>query len=185
MSLVLKPPHSNKWWLIVNLSSPIGNWKHLLTEPRLLVCIPLLNCFSALWGLQWEGRQVCFHSDNEVVVAVVQRQYAKDKLLHSLLRCLFFYAVVFNFHFSATHIPGAFNWVADAISRNHLSLVCVHYTTTNCWKGIMTLVCHHFHASTMFYMVATGLWAHLFVQNASPNHCYTANLVSVLVPKRP
>ena len=61
---------------------------------------------AALWGSQWEGRHMCFHSDNEAVVAVVQRLYAKDKLLHSLLRCLFFYAAIFNFHFSATHIPG-------------------------------------------------------------------------------
>ena len=60
----------------------------------------------ALWGPQWDGSHVCFHSDNEAVVAVIQRRYAKDKLLHSLLRCLFFYAAIFNFHFSATHIPG-------------------------------------------------------------------------------
>ena len=45
-------------------------------------------------------------SVSKVVVAVIQRLYAKDKPLHSLLRFLFFYAAVLNFHFSATHIPG-------------------------------------------------------------------------------
>ena len=92
----------------------------LLSQPR--------NCCRSCWLLLcWvhsgRGKHVCFHSDNEAVVAVVQRQYANDKLLHSLLCCLFFYAAIFNFYFLATHIPGAFNWVADAISRNHLSLV--------------------------------------------------------------
>ena len=80
---------------------------------------------AALWSPQWERRQVCFHSDNEVVVAVVQRWYAKDKLLHSLLCCLFFYAAIFNFHFLATPIPGEFiGWqmLSPGISC-HLSLL--------------------------------------------------------------
>ena len=46
---------------------------------------------AVLWGLQWTGQHVCFHSDNEAVVTVITRRFAK----HTLLRCFFFYASFF------------------------------------------------------------------------------------------
>ena len=39
-----------------------------------------------------------------------------------LLRCLAFYAAYFRFQFYATHVPGALNTAADALSRNNMSL---------------------------------------------------------------
>lgn len=42
----------------------------------------------ALWGSQWTGRHICFHSDNEAVVSVIQRHSAKH--LTHILRCLLF-----------------------------------------------------------------------------------------------
>ena len=44
-------------------------------------------------------------------------------MLTDLMRCLFFYGALFQFQFSASHIAGVSNWVADAISRNELSIV--------------------------------------------------------------
>ena len=78
---------------------------------------------ASLWGSSWEGKHVCFHCDNEAVVTIIRKRCAKDKLLTDLLRCLFFYASVFHFQFSAIHIAGASNRVADAISRNQLSSI--------------------------------------------------------------
>ncbi len=78
---------------------------------------------AALWGAQWAGRHICFHSDNDAVVSIIQRRSAKHLLITHLLRCLFFYASVHQFHFSALHIPGTENVLADAISRNNLTLL--------------------------------------------------------------
>lgn len=78
---------------------------------------------AALWGRSWGGKHIHFVSDNEAVVAIIMRRNAKLPLLTQLLRCLFFYASVYNFHFSASHIPGVDNHAADAISRNNLSLL--------------------------------------------------------------
>ena len=78
---------------------------------------------AALWGSGWAGQYVCFHSDNEAVVTVILRRRARCPLLTQLLCCLFFYASYFGFHFTARHIAGVNNIVADAISRNHLSLL--------------------------------------------------------------
>lgn len=77
---------------------------------------------AAIWGDQWAGKHVCFHSDNMSVVAVLNSRTAKDPLLMHLLRCFSFYGAYFRFHFSAEHIPGTLNIAADAISRNNLSL---------------------------------------------------------------
>ena len=78
---------------------------------------------AALWGRHWAGAHVCFHSDNEAVVTIIQKRHAKHQAFTQLLRCLFFYASVFHFHFSSHPIPGIHNVVADAISRNNLSLL--------------------------------------------------------------
>ncbi len=78
---------------------------------------------AALWGAQWAGRHICFHSDNDAVVSIIQRRSAKHLLITHLLRCLFFCASVHQFHFSALHIPGTENVLADAISRNNLTLL--------------------------------------------------------------
>ena len=72
---------------------------------------------AAMWGPHWSGNHVCFHCDNASVVTILQSRSARHPLLTDLLRCLFFYAAVYHFHFSSSHIPGVHNTVAYAISR--------------------------------------------------------------------
>ena len=83
--------------------------------------VPLVLA-AVLWGPTWAGCQVLFHVDNMAVVSVVQRLHARDPLLSHFLRCLFLYAAMFQFKFSATHIPGVNNTAADALSRGNFSL---------------------------------------------------------------
>ena len=78
---------------------------------------------AALWGHGWSGKHVCFHCDNKVVVLMIQAHNAHEESLVQLLRYLFFYAAVFLFHSSATHISGVHNIVADAISHDNLTLL--------------------------------------------------------------
>ena len=72
---------------------------------------------AALWGRSWEGRHVCFHSDNMTVVSIITKRSARDLHLLALLRCLFFLASFYKFHYSARYIPGVINTAADALSR--------------------------------------------------------------------
>ena len=62
------------------------------------------------------------HGDNMAVVAVVNVNsgWSQDNTLVHLLRCLFFMAVHFQVHFRATHIPGAVNNAAIALSHGDL-----------------------------------------------------------------
>ena len=78
---------------------------------------------AASWGPHWSGSHFCFHCDNEAVVAVIQNRNAHQDLVVQLLRCLFFYASWFQFHFSAAHIPGVHNIISDTISHDNISLL--------------------------------------------------------------
>ena len=77
---------------------------------------------AALWGHQWQSQHICFHSDNMAVVAVLNSRTAWTPHLMHLLRCFSFYCAYFRFHFSAKHVPGVMNTVADALSRNNMVL---------------------------------------------------------------
>ena len=77
---------------------------------------------AALWSRIWSGSRVCFHTDNMSVVAILQSQSARNPLAHHLVRCLYFYAVLFDFKYEVEHVPGESNSAPDALSRNNLTL---------------------------------------------------------------
>ena len=77
---------------------------------------------AAVWGHQWQGCHVCFHSDNMAVDSVLVNQAAKDELMNHLLCTLFFYVAYYKFCFSAEHVPGVLNVAADALSQNNITL---------------------------------------------------------------
>ncbi len=76
---------------------------------------------AALWGPEWAGHRVLFHSDNQSVVAAVNSGSSRDHTLAHLLRCLFFFSASWHFTLLARHIPGVQNSAADALSRNKAS----------------------------------------------------------------
>ena len=53
---------------------------------------------------------------------IVNSRYAKDPLLAHILRSVFFITAKYNFDIAAIHTPGKLNTIADAISRNNISL---------------------------------------------------------------
>ena len=72
---------------------------------------------AQVWGATWRRLHVLFRLDNEAVVYVVNTRSSKVLALMHLLRDLFTSAARFSFYFSAAHVPGAQNQIADAISR--------------------------------------------------------------------
>lgn len=91
------------------------NWQPIDISVKELVPVAIA---AALWGPYWSGKHVCFHSDNMAVVAVLQQRSAKSPPLAHLLRCIALFSAYHSFHFSAMHVPGVHNEVADALSRN-------------------------------------------------------------------
>ena len=64
-----------------------------------------------------------FKVDNMTVVHVLNNTYSKDQHLMHLIRTLVFLASRFEFWFSASHIEGKANIIADALSCNNLQLL--------------------------------------------------------------
>ncbi len=68
------------------------------------------------------GEHVLVWSDNIAVVQIISGLSSKDPLLMHLLRLLYFFLAVHTIKLQAKHIPGVHNTVADALSRNQLSV---------------------------------------------------------------
>lgn len=70
-----------------------------------------------LWGASLKNKKLLFLSDNSAVVAVINKQSCRDKILMRLVRRLVLAALCNNIWFCAKHIPGKHNIIADKLSR--------------------------------------------------------------------
>ena len=94
-------------------------WSEVSIAAKEMVPIVLA---AVLWGRHWAGQHICFHVDNLAVVAIIRRGTSKDPRLQHLMRCFMFFAALFRFHTTASHVAGRTNVAADALSRNNMSL---------------------------------------------------------------
>lgn len=69
------------------------------------------------WGSQLRNKSIIFFSDNETVVAIINKQTSPNNILMILVRRLVLASLKFNIRFKARHIPGKRNELADALSR--------------------------------------------------------------------
>ena len=57
---------------------------------------------ATLWGDNWQGKLVCFHSDNEAVASVLNKGHkghAQNVALTHLMQCVAFLAAFHGFYF--------------------------------------------------------------------------------------
>ena len=76
---------------------------------------------AAIWGRKWFGQSLLVRSDNIATVAIVNNGTSHNSEAMHLTRCLAFIAAKFQLSMSAVYLPEK-NTIADAISRNNLSL---------------------------------------------------------------
>ena len=70
-----------------------------------------------VWGEQLRGKRVLFWSDNQAVVAIVNKQTSKCPIIMGMVRRLVLKCLSFNILFKARFVPGFNNSIADALSR--------------------------------------------------------------------
>ena len=73
------------------------------------------------WGSRLQGRRIRISCDNKAIVQAWQRKSGKHPDIVDLLRRLFLTAARQNFTIKLCHIPGKYNCIADALSRNQLT----------------------------------------------------------------
>ena len=93
-------------------------WKSHLMQPDqwAMELFPVVVA-AHVWGHQWCRKHVLFRSDNDAVVHILNSRTSKVPCLMRLIRSLLFAAACHCFSFSAQHIPGVTNQIADALSR--------------------------------------------------------------------
>ena len=97
-----------------------GRWSHelLARSPSIAFCefYPLVLAVFC-WAPQLANRKVRFRTDNEAVVAIINKQSSTcDKIMH-LVRMFVYQCLKFNISIKAAHIPGIHNDIADSLSR--------------------------------------------------------------------
>ena len=96
-----------KWPLNLSSSCRSIAWKEFFP---ILVSV-------VLWGDLLRGMRIVIRSDNESVVSIVNRQTSKCPSIMTLVRFFVLQCLKRNITFSARHIPGKDNNIADALSR--------------------------------------------------------------------
>ena len=99
-----------KWHPFHQLNPATGisiQWQELY--PIYLACM--------LWAPLWANRRICFHCDNQATVAILSAKSSKIPRIMNLVRVITLQTLKFNFTFSAKHVPGLDNGIADSLSR--------------------------------------------------------------------
>ena len=71
----------------------------------------------SLWGDKLTDRKVVFWSDNQTVVAVINKQSSSCVHIMTLIRRLVVLCLKWNIWFRAKYVPGVNNEIADSLSR--------------------------------------------------------------------
>ena len=70
-----------------------------------------------VWGSVWANQSICFFTDNAALVPIINKQTSREPHIMALLRPLVLACLRFNINFTASHIPGRCNILADKLSR--------------------------------------------------------------------
>ena len=72
---------------------------------------------AVVWGKDWTSKRIMFISDNEATVYIIRKMRSKCLPIMKLMRTVTWTATMNNFHFSAKHLAGKLNRVADHLWR--------------------------------------------------------------------
>ena len=86
-----------------------------------------IACF--IWGSQWSGKRICIGCDNLPVVTIINSKRYKSLRAMDLVRAITILTLVHNFTFTAKHIPGLDNSIADSLS--HFKIDRFHLPSTH------------------------------------------------------
>ncbi len=95
-----------------------GKWKKSCAHYSIawLEFFPILVAV-VLWGDLLKGKRIILRSDNRSVIAIINRQTSRCPSIMKLVRFFVLQCLKHNIAFTARHIAGKHNSIADALSR--------------------------------------------------------------------
>ena len=81
-----------------------------------LELVPIVVAIS-VWGCLLKNHCIIFHTDNEALVAIINKQTSRDPTVMVGVRKLVVACLQHNIKFKSKHVPGLENQLSDAISR--------------------------------------------------------------------
>ena len=107
---------------VYNTDCFFGTWpKYWLKYNIMVLELYPIVAAVAVWGYKWKNKKICFFTDNEALVAVINKQSSRERHAMTLLRKLVLYCLKSNIYFIAKHVPGSNNVLADKLSRLQLA----------------------------------------------------------------
>ena len=64
----------------------------------------------------WANNHVCFYTDNEALIPIINSSTSREPHIMALLRRLVLACLRFNINFMSRHVPGRDNVLADRLS---------------------------------------------------------------------
>lgn len=100
-----------------------GDWPQIIKEERSIAWMELYPITLAMvfWGHLFKNQSILFHSDNEVVVKIINKQSTREPFMMGLVRLLVLASMKFNVQFKAVHLSGVSNIMCDLLSRRQVN----------------------------------------------------------------
>ena len=96
-----------------------NSWDHLHISVKELYPLYVALC---VYGDKLKNNRIIFHSDNQIVVNIINKQTTKNKALLYLLRKFVLQTLKLNLKIHCFYIPGCQNQLADQISRGKVTV---------------------------------------------------------------
>ena len=99
-----------------------GTWSQQWVNQNItLLELYLIVLAVQIWGNRLTNGRIIFHTDNQALVPIINKQSSKDRAIMCLVRKLVITCLRCNILFQAQHIPGKANVLADHLSRLQVS----------------------------------------------------------------
>jgi hypothetical protein len=111
----------NKWFA--------GRWPCMATGKINIATLELYPIYLALrlWAVNARDTAVHIHTDNEALVPVLNKLYAKDPSLQAILRVIASLCLANNLLIKCFHVSGKDNLRADMLSRDAIHSLLAAY----------------------------------------------------------
>ena len=107
------------------------------------------------WGHLWSGKHIRFKCDNMSAVLAVNKGNSRSSSYMDCLRELFWISVQHNFRFSAIHVRGVDNGIADMLSRLHEQKMFCKFVNMFCTDNLVNF--YHNMSRGSFLFLQTNL----------------------------